>query len=82
MRKVFTRLRSKAGLPETVKAEHIRDGAYTAASANEKEEDLGKSRILAGHKVGISDKYIMRHPEIVAGVCKQVEKAYFGGKKK
>jgi integrase len=82
IRKIFNKLRDKAGLPNTVKAEHVRDGAYTAASADEKEEDLGKSRILAGHDVGISDKYIRRHPEIVTGVCRQVEKAYFASKKK
>ena len=39
-----------------------------------------KVRIVAGHKVGISDKYIKRHPEIVKDVCQRIEQAYFSGK--
>ena len=57
---------------------HLRDGAYTAASHDRKVEDK-YARLLAGHKnAGLSDKYVLRHPEIVRPATDAVYRSYFG----
>ncbi|MFA9477577.1 tyrosine-type recombinase/integrase [Phycisphaerales bacterium AB-hyl4] len=68
-------LRSKAGVNDKVKTEHLRDGAYTAAI--ESGCDLTQAKLLGGHATGISDHYAQRRPTMVADACKAIEKAYF-----
>ena len=69
-------LRDKVGVPSTVKAEDLRDGAYTAAI--QAGADLTKARLLAGHATGISDHYVKRNPMMVADACAAIERHYFG----
>ena len=73
--KAFRKLRAPAGL-ETVKFCHIRDGAYTAAveAAGVQYEH---ARVLAGHRLGMSDHYVKRRPRLVASACAAIEAAYF-----
>ena len=74
-RRHFGRLRAKAGVNDSVKAEHLRDGAYTAAV--ESGADLNLAKLLAGHETGISDYYVRRRPAMVAKVVAAIEHAYF-----
>jgi integrase len=71
----FAELRVKAGVPDTVKFDHIRDGSYTAACQGTTDER--QARVLAGHKAeGLQDRYVLRNPEITAVACQAVYKAY------
>ena len=72
----FRSLRKQVGLPDTVLFEQIRDGAVTAAIDGG--ADALQAKILAGHKVGISDAYLKRNPRMVANACRAIEKHYFG----
>ncbi|MFP4224670.1 MAG: tyrosine-type recombinase/integrase [Phycisphaeraceae bacterium] len=72
----FRALREAAGVPERVKAEQCRDGAYTAAVAAG--VDLTQAQLLAGHATGISDYYAQRRPKTVEPATKAIERAYFG----
>lgn len=71
----YRRLRSQAGVSKSVKLEHLRDGAYTAAI------DAGASvddaKLLAGHSTGISDFYVARKPRMVAKWIEGIRQAYF-----
>lgn len=71
---MFATLRKKAGLPN-VEFQHIRDGAYTASVENG--ADFAHAQILAGHKTGMSDRYVKRNPMMVADVCEAIERHYF-----
>lgn len=75
LRTAFRKLRDKAGVDESVKFNHIRDGAYTAAI--EGGADLTKAKMLAGHETGISDAYLKRKPSMVADAVAAIEKHYF-----
>lgn len=71
----FAELRTAAGLPDTLKFSHLRDGAYTAACQGTTDERL--ARVLAGHKAaGLQDNYVLRSPEIVRPACEAVYKVY------
>ncbi|MEX0884995.1 MAG: tyrosine-type recombinase/integrase [Phycisphaeraceae bacterium] len=72
----FRALRQKAGVPTKVKAEDLRDGAYTAAV--EAGVELTQAKLLAGHSTGIPDHYAQRRPTMVADAVKAIEEAYFG----
>jgi integrase len=74
--KEFRTLRRASGVAEYVKAEHCRDGAYTAAI--EAGVALTQANLLAGHATGISDHYAKRRPTMVSDAIKAIEKAYFG----
>jgi integrase len=74
--KEFRTLRRASGVAEYVKAEHCRDGAYTAAI--EAGVALTQAKLLAGHATGISDHYAKRRPTMVSDAIKAIEKAYFG----
>jgi len=74
--KEFRTLRRTSGVADHVKAEHYRDGAYTAAI--EAGVDLTQAKLLAGHATGISDHYAKRRPTMVSEATKAIEKAYFG----
>lgn len=77
---MLRKFRTLGGVAETVHAEHIRDGAYTAAiSAG---VDLMQAKVLAGHRVGIPDDYIARGAHMVADACEAIERHYFGKEKK
>ena len=73
----FRKFRKKAKVPTLVKAEHIRDGAYTAA-VEQGGEDWVHAKIVAGHSVGMPDDYVRRNPKMVADACAAIEKHYFG----
>ena len=68
------------GLDRSVGFAHLRDGAYT--SAVEAGADLTRAKLLAGHRVGISDAYVKPDPLMVAGACLAIERHYFGGSAK
>ncbi len=72
----FRRRRTEAELPDEVKFDNIRDGAYTAAV--EGGADVNQAKMLAGHRVGISDHYLKRNPSMVADACRAIEERYFG----
>lgn len=76
IRTAFSKLRKQAGVAETVKFSHIRDGAYTAAI--EGGADLMHAKLLAGHATGISDAYVRRKPTMVQDACEAVERFYLG----
>lgn len=72
---LFAKLRKKAGLPDTVKMNQIRDGAYTTAARATTDERW--ARVLAGHRApGLQDNYVLRNPEAVRPACEAVYKAY------
>ncbi|MCX5658307.1 MAG: hypothetical protein NTW19_01125 [Planctomycetota bacterium] len=71
----FAELRKKAGLPDSVKFCHIRDGAYTAAIQGTTEEKW--ARVLAGHRApGLQDNYVLRNAEATRPACEAVYKVY------
>jgi len=71
----FRDLRIKAGLPDAVTFDTIRDGSYTAA-VNGAAERI--ARVLAGHRsAGLQDNYVLRNPDIVRPACDAVHRAYF-----
>ena len=74
----FAELRTATKVPDTVKWAHLRDGAYTAAAHAPGVE--GKfARLLAGHKaIGLEDKYVLRHSEVVKPACDAIYRHYFG----
>lgn len=74
--KHFRHIRERADVAEAVKAEHCRDGAYTAAI--ESGAELETVKLLAGHATGISDHYVARKPTMVAEACAAIERHYFG----
>ena len=76
IRTAFSKLRKRAGVPDRVKFNHIRDGAYTAAI--EGGADLIHAKLLAGHETGISDHYVRRKPTMVQDACRAIERHYFG----
>ena len=73
----FRRIRSKAGLPENVTFEQIRDAAVTAAA--EAGCELTAVQALAGHRTpGITDAYLLRRPDLTRRACELIETAFFG----
>ena len=75
-RQCYKALRAKTGVESTF--EGFRDAAYTVMS----EVDHHHARYVAGHKVGESDKYVLRQAsnKNVIACCEAVEKHFFGGK--
>lgn len=72
----FCEVRRKAGLPETVTFEGLRDGSYTAA-AQAPGIDEKFVRVLAGQRSpGLQDNYVLRNPECVRSACDAVYAAY------
>lgn len=75
LRRIFTALRQRAGVPDTVKFDSLRDGAYTAAFVPGVDPVFAMA--VAGHRLpGEMDKYILRHPEIVKPACDAIAKRY------
>ncbi len=73
----FGVLRDKAKLPDTVKMNQIRDGAYTAAASGDDVTEKAM-KILAGHKIGgDTDAYIKRNPKMVKTACEAIEAHYY-----
>ena len=62
-------------MPE-VTFSHLRDGGYTASS-NALGVDAKFAELLAGHKTGMKDKYVLRNPQIVKPASDAVYAAYF-----
>lgn len=73
--KAFRKLRTPVGL-DTVKFCHLRDGAYTAAVEAEGIQ-YEHARVLAGHRLGMSDHYVKRRPKLVSAACAAIQAAYF-----
>lgn len=72
---LFAKLRDRAALPNSVKMNHIRDGAYTAACHDCPDERW--ARVLAGHRAaGLQDNYVLRNPEAVRPACEAVYAEY------
>lgn len=76
-RKLFASLRKRAGLGDDIQFADIRDGSFTAAVAGEGVE-FQHARVLAGHRSGIADAYVLRNPAMTRKACEAVEKHYFG----
>jgi len=75
--KRFRRIRKAAKVNVNVKANQLRDGAYSAAVAANVSDDLCK--LLMGHRhSGVHDNYALRRPSMVAPACDAIHKHYFG----
>lgn len=73
----FNDLKAKAGIKDPkLTFSSIRDGSLTAAQVGGAQENHIK--ILAGHKTGMGDHYILRHPKMMEEVCRSIHKDYFG----
>jgi integrase len=70
----FMDLRTKAGVPDTVKFADIRDGSFTAAT--QAATDPRWAQVLAGHASGMQDHYVLRDAAKVKPACDAVYKAY------
>jgi integrase len=77
VRKWFWKLRERAGVRKEVQFADMRDGAFTEAVAGEGVE-FRHAQVLAGHRAGIADAYVLRNPRMVSKACAAVEHAYFG----
>ena len=72
----FAKLRDKCeSVPKSVSFAQLKDGATTHA-ARGTVQDGRLANILAGHKCGMEDAYILRNPEIVAPACAAVYSHY------
>lgn len=60
-----------------VQFSHLRDGGYTAA-VHALGVDAKFAELLAGHKTGMKDKYVLRTPQIVKPATDAVYEEYFG----
>ena len=82
-RKVFGAIRTAAGLP-SVAFDMIRDGAFTSAKhgadplTGEKVQ-ADHARVLAGHRTGMDDHYVLRQPGITSAAVAAVRRDYLGG---
>ena len=77
----FRKIRRTAGLPDTVKFCHIRDGAASSAFHEGARHGMDTAYIdvLLGHKIqGEKGKYISLHPYAVEPICQAIEEYYFG----
>lgn len=72
----YRNLRKLAGVHQCIKAEQCRDGAYTTSI--EGGAELVNTMILAGHGVGIPDRYLFRKPRMVSEPIQSIYEAYFG----
>lgn len=68
-------LNEKGAMKPTVTASQLRDGALTAAASANVNSQI--CSLLAGHRSGISDHYVMRNPRMVAPACQAVHAHYF-----
>lgn len=73
--KLFRTLKRSLGLE--VDFNHLRDGAFTAAIGGQGVQ-WQHAQVLAGHRTGMADAYVLRNPRLVADACKAIEAAYFG----
>ena len=76
MQQLFLTLRKRAKLPKAVNFEGIRDAGFTIGE----EVDKHHVKFVAGHKTGMSDKYVLRQArnKNVDAVCRAIEKKFFG----
>ncbi|HEX3358716.1 MAG TPA: tyrosine-type recombinase/integrase [Tepidisphaeraceae bacterium] len=72
----FKDYREKIGVVD-VTFSHVRDGAYTSA-VHALGVDAKFAELLAGHKTGMKDKYVLRTPWIVKPATDAIYAAYFG----
>lgn len=79
MRQLFLTIRRRAGVSEQVTFEGVRDAGFTVGE----EIDLKRVKFVAGHKAGMSDKYVYRQAtnKKVIAVCEGVERFFFGDEK-
>lgn len=76
--KRFRELRTEAKVSSAVTSSHLRDGAATAMAQAGVSDKL--FAIAMGHRSGISDHYVKRHPRMVAPACEAIHRCYFGMK--
>jgi integrase len=72
--KRYRSVRAAAKIASTVEANQIRDGASTAASSANVNEDIVK--LLMGHRNGMGDFYSKRSPQQVKIACDAIYKHY------
>jgi integrase len=75
LRQKIATIRNRAGLPKTVNFEGLRDAAYGVAET----VDAHHAKFIAGHKTGMSDKYVLRqadNPRVVE-CCEAIERHFF-----
>jgi integrase len=71
----FAKLRAKAGLPNTVTFDGLRDAAFGAACKARENSDWAK--VLAGQRAaGQEDNYVLRNPACVRPACDAVYASY------
>ncbi len=73
----YLMLRVKSLEPLGVTFNHLRDGGY-AAAANALGVEAKFAELLAGHKTGMKDKYVLRNPRVVKPATDAIYAAYFG----
>lgn len=76
VRQLFMTLRKNAGLPKTLTFEGLRDAVLTSAE----EEDVHHAKFVAGHKTGMTDRYVLRQAtnKRVVACCEAIERYFFG----
>ncbi|RJP32683.1 MAG: hypothetical protein C4547_13270 [Phycisphaerales bacterium] len=78
LRNANRRFRDRNGLPKSLKLEHIRDGADSAA-VNSPDVNEKAAKILAGQKFsGAMDAYAKRDIASVGAACVAIERHDFG----
>ena len=79
IRQLMVTLRKQAALSKDVTFEGLRDAAYGIAE----QVDAHHAKFIAGHKTGMSDKYVLRQADnpCVKDCCNAIEKHFFGSKK-
>ena len=75
LRQRFIAIRKRAKLPKTVTLEGLRNAAYTVAES----VDSHHAKFIAGHKTGMSDKYVLRQAtnQRVKECCEAIERHFF-----
>ncbi|MCG3139123.1 MAG: Tyrosine recombinase XerC [Phycisphaerae bacterium] len=77
IRQLMVTLRNRAGLSKKVNFEGLRDAAYGIAER----VDAHHAKFIAGHKTGMSDRYVLREADnpCVQDCCNAIEEYFFGG---
>jgi integrase len=76
VQRCFGRLRRRAGVPESVKFSHFRDGAASALFGRVQSDML---KVTIGHRIkGEKAKYISAKPEQVEECASIIRQVYFG----
>ncbi|MBN1816306.1 MAG: tyrosine-type recombinase/integrase [Sedimentisphaerales bacterium] len=75
--KWWARQRKRAGVPEAVKFEHIRDATQTVP-LDDNPGSLIETNLIMGHAVkGMANNYLERRPNMVRRACRAIEEYFF-----